>query len=150
MNKITITKSEDGQTVFRDMVMDAIDQNLFSLQSEIESILQAAGCPMKTRWQIRVAVEEIFVNIAHYAYEPEKGKATIRVETSEEHSCAVLVFEDRGIPYNPLAKKDPDITLSAKERKIGGLGIFMTKKLMDEVSYVYDDGRNILTLKKTW
>ena len=98
--------------------------------------------------QIDVAVEEIFVNIASYAYAPLTGIAKVRVEISDDPATAVITFIDRGTPYDPLAKKDPDIHASADERSIGGLGIFMTKKMMDEVKYEYRDGENILVLKK--
>ena len=103
---------------------------------------------MKTQMQIDVAVEEIFVNIASYAYAPLTGIAKIRVEITEDPATAVITFIDRGIPYDPLAKKDPDIHASVDDRSIGGLGIFMTKKMMDEVKYEYRDGENILILKK--
>ena len=98
--------------------------------------------------QIGVAAEEIFVNIAHYAYAPQKGCATVRVEVLEDPVSVVITFIDHGIPYDPLEKEDPDINLPAQQRQIGGLGIFMTKQLMDDVAYEYKDGQNILTLKK--
>ena len=98
--------------------------------------------------QIGVAVEEIFVNIANYAYHPDKGNATVRVEVSGDPVCVTITFVDHGVPYDPLAKDDPDVTLSADDREIGGLGIFMTKRIMDDVAYEYKDGQNILTLKK--
>ena len=98
--------------------------------------------------QIGVAVEEIFVNIANYAYHPDKGTATVRVEVSGAPVCVTITFVDHGVPYDPLAKDDPDVTLSADAREIGGLGIFMTKRIMDDVAYEYKDGQNILTLKK--
>ena len=103
---------------------------------------------MKAQMQISVAVEEIFVNIASYAYAPDKGSATVCVEVSGDPVTVTITFVDRGVPYDPLAKEDPDVTLSADERGIGGLGIFMTKKIMDDVAYEYRDGKNILTLKK--
>ena len=105
-------------------------------------------CSPKARMQISVAVEEIFVNIATYAYAPEDGMATVRVEISEEPVTVTITFMDHGIPYDPLAKADPDLSLTADERQIGGLGIFLTKKTMDDVKYEYEDGKNILTLKK--
>ncbi len=98
--------------------------------------------------QIELAVEEIFVNIANYAYAPEIGRATVRVSVSDDPLTVTITFIDRGVPYDPLKRSDPDVTLSAEEREIGGLGIFMTKKVMDEVAYEYKDGQNVLTLKK--
>ncbi|MBP5242920.1 MAG: ATP-binding protein, partial [Clostridia bacterium] len=79
---------------------------------------------------------------------PNKGKAGIRIEIMDEQKAVIITFTDCGIPYNPLLKQDPDVTLSAEEREIGGLGIFMAKKTMDDVSYRYEDGKNILKLKK--
>ncbi len=124
-------------------------ENLSEVQSFVEERLEAANCSPKVMMQIGVAVEEIFVNIANYAYAPEKGKATVRVEVSGDPLTVSITFIDHGTPYDPLAKNDPDVTLSAKERQIGGLGIFITKKFMDDVLYEYKDGQNILTLKKT-
>lgn len=115
----------------------------------VEEQLEAADCPMKTQMQISVAVEELFVNIAHYAYPPKTGDATITMEIKGDPKYAEIIFEDTGVPYNPLEKPDPDITVSAEERPIGGLGIFMVKKSMDEMLYEYTDGKNIVTIRKT-
>ena len=114
----------------------------------INAHLEGADCPMKPQMQIDVAVEEIFVNIASYAYGQDMGKATVRIEVSDEPIAVTITFIDNGIPYDPLAKEDPDITLSAEERQIGGLGIFMVKNTMDDVIYEYQNGQNILKLKK--
>ena len=132
----------------RERTVEASTENLSEVTAFIDELLEQADCPMKTRMQIELAAEEIFVNIAHYAYAPEKGDATIRVELTEEPKEARITFIDRGRPYDPLQKTDPDVTLSAEERSIGGLGVFMTKKVMDDVSYEYRSGQNILTLKK--
>lgn len=96
--------------------------------------------------QIDLAVEEIFVNIAHYAYSGKGGEAEVSCILSD--GVITISFTDKGKPFNPLEKEDPDITLSAEERKIGGLGIFLTKKFMDKVWYVYEDGRNKLSFSK--
>ena len=113
----------------------------------IDAQLEAADCSMKAQMQIDLAVEEIFVNIANYAYAPNVGMALISVDVDEQRR-AFITFEDSGVPYDPLAKDDPDITLSAKERQVGGLGIFMVKKTMDDMLYEYRDGKNVLTLVK--
>ena len=134
----------------KEFKIEAITENLHSVLGFIDGQLELIGCPMKQQMQIDIAAEEIFVNIAHYAYAPETGEATIRVELCRDPSGVEITFIDRGVPYDPLAKPDPDVTLSAKERKIGGLGIFMVKKSMDEVRYEYLDGCNILTIKKGW
>ena len=99
--------------------------------------------------QIDLAVEEIFINIAKYAYKPDKGRATVRVEVNDDPVQVKITFLDHGKPYDPLAKEDPDVTLSADERPVGGLGIFMVKQSMDDVIYEYKDGANILTLVKS-
>ena len=118
------------------------------MQSFIEEHLEKAECPMRAQMQISLAVEEIFVNIANYAYVPDKGNAIVSIEISENPVVVTIAFIDHGMPYDPLSKEDPDVTLSAEDRRIGGLGIFLTKKTMDDVSYEYKDGKNILTLKK--
>ena len=114
----------------------------------IDEQLEKADCPMKTKVQIKVAAEEIFVNVAHYAYHQEVGEVEIRVEITENPKSAVITFSDSGKPFNPLDKPDPDITLSAEERDIGGLGIFMVKNTMDDVRYEFVGGRNCLTITK--
>ena len=131
-----------------EMEIEATDENLAAVQSCVEKQLGPVDCPPKAQMQIGVAVEEIFINIAHYAYAPGTGRVTVRVENSGDPAAVSINFMDRGIPYDPLAMPDPDVTLPAGERPVGGLGIFLTKKLVDEVSYEYRDGQNILTLTK--
>ncbi len=121
---------------------------LDSVLQFMDSILESIPCPPKTQMQLDVAVEEIFVNIASYSYPNTDGDVTMSCFIEEEPLQVILVFTDTGIPYNPLEKEDPDINLSAEERAVGGLGIYMVKKTMSEVSYQYLDGKNILTLKK--
>ncbi len=128
--------------------IEASTQKLPELQEEIESALKAAGCPLRTVMQISVVVEEVFANIAMYAYKPETGRADVRMEISGEPAVVTIRFADRGIPYDPLARQDPDLSLPAEAREIGGLGVYMTKRLMDEVRYEYSEGQNLLTLKK--
>ncbi len=125
---------------------DADTAALDAVNEFVEQLLEEADCSMKTTMQLMVALEEIFVNIAHYAYPEGNGKADISVFTDK--TSVVLRFADKGTPFDPLAKADPDITLSAEERSIGGLGIFMVKKTMDNVTYEYTDGQNILMLFK--
>lgn len=130
------------------MKVDAVVENLTAVQTYVEEQLEVASCSMKVMMQVGVAVEEIFVNIAHYAYGPEGGQVTVDASVSGDPAVITIVFKDEGTPYDPLAKEDPDVTLAAQDRKIGGLGIYMTKKMMDDVAYEYRDGQNILTLKK--
>jgi len=129
------------------ITVEANTDQLPEVLAFIDGALEAADCPMKTQMQIDIAVEEIFVNIAHYAYAPGSGSAVIGIDV--KNGKAKITFSDSGIPYDPLAKKDPDVTLSADEREIGGLGIFMVKKTMDDLRYAYRDGQNHLTMIKT-
>lgn len=132
----------------KELDITALNENLPQVLEFVEGELEALNCSMKVITQIDIAVEEIFVNIASYAYNPEIGPATIRVEIAEEPIAVIISFIDKGVPYDPLAKPDPDVNLPLMERQIGGLGIFMVKKTMDDVSYEYKNGQNILTIKK--
>lgn len=131
-----------------ELEIEAVSENLYEVQLFIDQHLEQTGCPPKAQMQIELAIEEIFINIARYAYNPEKGKAIVRVEVNEDPVAVTITFIDHGIPYDPLAKDDPDVSLPASERRIGGLGVFITKQTMDDVSYEYKDGQNILSLKK--
>lgn len=124
----------------------ASDAALHEALDLVEQTLTDAGCPMKTVLQITVCVEEMFVNVAHYAYGENEGDVTLAVGV--EDGIASITLIDSGIPFDPLQAKQPDITLSAEERSIGGLGIFMVRKSMDEVSYERRDGQNRFTMKK--
>ena len=134
----------------KEIRLEATLANLNTVQAFVEEQLEAAMCPIKAQMQIGVAVEEIFVNIAQYAYAPETGEASVCVELSEDPPAVTIRFADRGVPYDPLARQDPDITLPAEDRDVGGLGVFMTKQLTDEISYEYRDGQNVLTMIKRW
>lgn len=133
----------------KELTVAATLENLAPVQEFIEGELEAAGCSMKTVMQISVAVEEIYVNIAHYAYHPVVGEATIRCQVGGDPLQVTIQFLDSGKPFDPLKKPDADITLSAEERDIGGLGILMVKKSMDAVDYAYENGKNILTIRKS-
>ena len=123
-------------------------ENIDTVTDFVNGELEMLDCPMKAQFQIDVAIDELFSNIALYAYNPEVGPATVRVEVADNPTSVIITFLDHGVPYDPLAKEDPDVTLSAEERGIGGLGIFMVKKTMDDVKYEYRDGQNILMIKK--
>ena len=132
----------------KELTVNATVENIEIVTDFVNEQLEELLCPMKAQMQIDIAVEELFVNIAHYAYSPGTGSATIGVEILKDPAAIAITFTDRGKPFDPLAKEDPDITLSAEERQIGGLGIYMVKKSMDEVVYEYKDGQNILRIKK--
>ena len=123
-------------------------ESLQQLKSFVDAELTEAGYPVETRRQMDIAVDEVFGNIARYAYEGTTGSAVLRIETQRTPQAGVLTFLDSGIPFDPLQTEAPDTTLKARERKIGGLGIFVVKKLMDEAHYEYADGMNVLRLKK--
>lgn len=115
----------------------------------INETIEEAGGSMKAVMQVELAVEEIFINIASYAYGTDGGDATIRVDMTDNGKVLVIEFIDSGMPFDPLAKDDPDVMLPAEQRGIGGLGIFLVKKNMDSVEYRYEDRCNILTIRKT-
>ncbi len=133
----------------KQITVDATIDNVATVTDFVNEELEKLGCSMKAQMQIDVAIDELFGNIAHYAYGSGSGTATVEVHGRKEEPAQVMVtFKDQGVPYNPLEKDDPDVTLSAEERQIGGLGIFLVKKTMDDISYEYRDGKNILTIKK--
>ena len=131
-----------------ELTIAATVENIPIITAFVDEHMEALDCPVKAQMQIDIAIDELFSNIAQYAYRPGVGPATVRVETVSDPPSVVITFIDNGIPYDPLAKDDPDTTLSAEEREIGGLGIYMVKKSMDDITYEYKDGQNILTLKK--
>ena len=130
----------------KELTISARLENIETVTAFVDEQLEEMGCPMKAQMQIDIAIDELFSNIAHYAYTPDTGEATVRVEVTESPLAVIITFIDHGVPYDPLAKEDPDTTLSAEERQIGGLGIYMVKKSMDEITYRYQDGQNILMI----
>ena len=126
----------------------ADDSALNDVLAFAEEELEKAECPAKTMMQLTVALEEVFVNVAHYAYPDEKGKVNVGIAFDGENRRITFRIADSGVEFNPLEKPDPDITLSAEEREIGGLGIFICKKTMDEIGYARENGENILIMTK--
>ena len=114
----------------------------------VELMLEKYECPMKLQTAICVAIEEVFVNVARYAYKDGEGDVNLGIGFNKETREITFILRDKGIPFDPLKKPDPDITLSADDREVGGLGIFITKKTMDSVEYAYENGENILTMIK--
>ena len=131
-----------------EMTLEALIPNIQTVITWIDGKLEELGCPMKAQMQIFVAAEEIFVNVAHYAYGPENGDVTVSIEIDGQPRAAAITFTDRGKPYDPLARPDPDVTLGLEERGVGGLGVFMVKKTMDGMAYRREGGKNILTIRK--
>ena len=130
----------------KEMTVAARLENIEVVTAFIDAFLEDADCPVKTQMQIDVAVDEVMSNIAHYAYPDGEGMVTVSIE--EKENTVQIFFWDSGIPYDPLTAKAPDLSLSAEDRPIGGLGIHMVKKMMDAVSYRYENGQNMLTLQK--
>ncbi len=125
----------------QELIIEAKIENMDIVQDFISTNLQ--GCTAKVQHKISIAVDEIFSNVAHYAYNPKVGDLTIRILMDD---AITIEFEDRGIAYDPLSLSTPDVTLSAEEREIGGLGIFMVKNIMDSVEYRREEDRNVLTI----
>ena len=132
----------------QELTLAAKLENVAAVTEFVDGLLEDALCPLKAQMQIDVAIDELFSNIARYAYNGGEGEATVKVDFIDDPRQVSITFIDSGIPYNPIEQEDPDITLSAEDRKIGGLGIFIVKKTMDDISYQHKDGQNILTIKK--
>ena len=132
----------------KELTIDATVDHIAAVTEFVNAQLEEYDCPMKAQMQIDLAIDELFSNIAYYAYAPETGPATVRVEVREGPLAVVITFIDHGKPFDPLAGEDPDVSLPLEERKEGGLGIFLVKKTMDDVSYEYRDGQNILRVRK--
>ena len=131
-----------------EITLHATIENVEKVTDFINAELDKLGCSSKAKAEIDVAIDELFSNIANYAYNPEIGKATVKFEVQDNPQAVVITFMDNGKPFDPLLKQDPNIALAAEDRDIGGLGIFMVKKTMDSVEYEYKDNHNILKIKK--
>ena len=140
-------KKKEGAAM-KEKVFSAKKDALPEVMAFTEECLESFDCPMKSSMAICVAVEEIFVNIASYAYGDGTGEAVLSFDFDENERLMTLTVSDEGVPFNPLQREEPDITLSAADRDIGGLGIFITKKTMDTVTYKNENGKNILTMTK--
>ena len=114
----------------------------------VDEMLEKYECPMKIQTAVCVAIEEVFVNVANYAYGGKEGDMTLGISFDDESRTITFRMTDKGVPFDPLKRDDPDITLSAEEREIGGLGIFIAKKTMDSISYAYENGENVLIMNK--
>lgn len=133
----------------KSICVPANSEELENVWGFISEELEHHDCPMRASMQLEMAVEEIFVNISSYAYKPVEGEAEIKVAIQEEPLSVIIQFLDAGKPFNPLAKEDADISPEAIEERTGGLGILMVKNMMDDVSYEYEDGKNIFTIQKS-
>ena len=129
-------------------MLEALIENITPVTDFVNAELEEAGCGIRTQRMIDVAVDELFSNIARYAYAPQTGMVTVRVQVHEAPQRVEVSFVDAGTPYNPLTHEDPVSGLTCKERKEGGLGIFIVKKSMDDFRYEYADGYNVTTIVK--
>ena len=142
-------KPKEGGAYMTNQTFPAKTEALPDILGFVEETLEGYGCPMKIQMAVCVAIEEVFVNVAHYAYGNGEGDMNLGIGFDEENRTITFRMTDKGVPFDPLQKPDPDITLSAEEREIGGLGIFIAKKTMDSLRYSYENGENILTMIKT-
>ena len=132
----------------RSITVPAIDEDPSPVIDFVEEELASHDCPSRVLFQIEVAIEEIFVNIVSYAGLSESDGVEVRCEVLEDPLRVVVQFLDGGVPFDPLAKADPDTSVEATVEREGGLGIFMVKEMMDDVSYAYENGKNTLTILK--
>ncbi len=132
----------------KELSIDAEIKNIRMVTEFIDKQLEEHNCHLKAQTQLDIAIDELFSNIARYAYAPDTGTVSIALEITENPKSVKITLIDNGVPYNPLETAEPDITLSAEERKIGGLGIYMVRKTMDEMIYEYKNGQNILSIVK--
>ena len=131
----------------KELKVKAIDENLSMVLDTVESFIEGL-CNSEIKNEILISIDELFINVAHYAYEGEEGEVSIVMELLEEKKRLRIIISDQGIPFNPLEKEDPDIDLSLEERKIGGLGIFMVKDYMDHLEYKFENKSNMLIMEK--
>ena len=130
------------------LIVPAKTEELDRVYDFVEGQLESFDCPMRTLFQRRLAIEEIFINIASYAYAPKEGEAEVRCTVLENPLRVELQFLDGGTPFDPLAREEADTSPEGLMNREGGLGILLVKKTMDEVEYAYEDGRNVLTIRK--
>lgn len=132
----------------KEITLLATDDNLNAVNALVEGELEAAECPIKATMQLMVALEELYVNVSHYAY--GEGSGSITVQTDIRPGEAVIRLLDSGTPFDPVAMADPDTSLPVEDRPVGGLGVFMVKKTMDRFTYERNNGQNIVTIAKRW
>ncbi len=132
----------------KEITLEARIENVSKAIEMVDAELERLECPMKAQMQMELAVDEIFTNIASYAYAPGSGEASVRFDFDPAEGMVTVRFEDSGVPYDPLKKKDPDVSLPAEERSISRLGSLRVKKSMDSIHYEYRNGKNVLTLQK--
>ena len=144
LKPINTNKAVSTQTI----TLTAVPENFAAAQEQVRSFLDSASCSMRTLFELDMVVEEVFINVASYAYPDSTGMVSLDLTLDEEQNFLCLTFRDSGIPYDPLRKQSPDLSAPAEKRPIGGLGIFLVQKYSDSLSYEYADGENRLTIGK--
>jgi anti-sigma regulatory factor (Ser/Thr protein kinase) len=144
LKPINTNKAVSTQTI----TLTAVPENFAAAQEHVRSFLDSASCSMRTLFELDMVVEEVFINVASYAYPDSTGMVSLDLTLDEEQNFLCLTFRDSGIPYDPLRKQSPDLSAPAEKRPIGGLGIFLVQKYSDSLSYEYADGENRLTIGK--
>ena len=144
LKPINTNKAVSTQTI----TLTAVPENFAAAQVHVRSFLDSASCSMRTLFELDMVVEEVFINVASYAYPDSTGMVSLDLTLDEEQNFLCLTFRDSGIPYDPLRKQSPDLSAPAEKRPIGGLGIFLVQKYSDSLSYEYADGENRLTIGK--
>ncbi len=136
----------------KEITVAAVVERLKTVIQFLDEILRKQECPASLRMKLEVVLEEMFVNVASYAYPDEPGECTVMVETETicDRTTVTITVKDKGTRFNPMEKENPDITLPLEERPVGGLGIYMTRQTMDQMQYHYENGENILTMTKVW
>ena len=132
----------------KEITVKSTTESIDTVTDFVENLVDPIDCPMKSKMLLSIAIDELLSNIVHYAYTPEIGDVIVEVDISENPTCVTITFIDTGIPYNPLEQDNPDTNLSAEDREIGGLGVFITKNIIDEITYLREDDKNKLTIKK--
>ena len=143
--KPVITNTAEGS---RTVTLAAIPENFAAAQEQVREFLASVSCSMRTLFELDMVVEEVFINIASYAYAGGEGTVSLDLSLSEDRKSLYMTFRDKGIPYDPLRKESPDLSAPAEARPIGGLGIFLVQKYSDSLSYEYAEGENRLTIGK--
>jgi anti-sigma regulatory factor (Ser/Thr protein kinase) len=142
--------SNESMAVVKELTVEAVDDNLTRVIEFVDQQIEKYHCSEVVQMTIEVAVEELFLNIAHYAYDPDTGPATVQVTTEKNPLSVIITFIDEGVPYDPLARDELDVEEAVRNLQVGGFGIFMIKKSMDDVHYEYRDGKNILTIRRNF
>ena len=132
----------------RELTTEAVTENLQSVMDFVNDSLSDKGCSAKTLYQMELVLEEIFINIASYAYEGDERPVVLSIDFEEDPLAAIVTFKDKGAPYNPLNRDDPNLALKLENREIGGLGIFLVKKNVDAIWYEHVNGENVLSFRK--